>query len=94
MSSVPLYAHYLTTGRTWGPSPLEDQQMAGAIMWVGGDMAFLAVVILLMAVWMRDDERRTVGEDRRLAAEEGAIRERAARLAARRAAGAADRPEG
>ncbi len=27
---------------------------------------------------MRDDERRTVGEDRRLAAEEAAIRERSA----------------
>jgi putative copper resistance protein D len=94
MSPVPLYAHYLTTGRTWGPTPLEDQQIAGAIMWVGGDMAFLAVVILLVAAWMRDDERRTVGEDRRLAAEEGAIRERAARLAARRAAGAAEHPEG
>lgn len=94
MSSVPLYAHYLSTGRTWGPSPLEDQQMAGAIMWVGGDMAFLAMVILLVAAWMRDDERRTVGEDRRLAAEEGAIRERADRLAARRAASTADHPEG
>jgi putative copper resistance protein D len=94
MSAVPLYAHYLTTGRTWGPTPLEDQQMAGAIMWVGGDMAFLAVVILLVAAWMRDDERRTVGEDRRLAAEEAAIRERAAKLAARRAVGAAEHPEG
>ena len=97
MSSVPLYAHYLSTGRTWGPTPLEDQQMAGAIMWVGGDMVFLVVVILLVAAWMRDDERRAVGEDRRLAVEEAAIRERSARLAARRAAGAAevaDRPEG
>ncbi len=100
-SPVPLYAHYLTTGRTWGPTPLEDQQMAGAIMWVGGDMCFLAMVAVLMFLWMRDDERRTVGEDRRLAAEEAAIRERAVALASRRAAeldpaelGAAEQPEG
>ncbi len=86
MSSVPLYRHYVTTARTWGPTPLEDQQMAGAIMWVGGDMMFILVLGLLVVAWMRDDERRTVGEDRRLAAQEAAIRERAARLAERRSA--------
>ena len=86
MTSVPLYNHYVTTARSWGPTPLEDQQVAGGIMWLVGDMVFLTAVILLVLAWMRDDERRTVGEDRRLGAEEAAIRERAARLAARRAA--------
>jgi putative copper resistance protein D len=85
-ASAPLYAHYATTGRTWGPTPLEDQQLAGGIMWLGGDLFFLSVVLYLIWAWMRDDERRTLGEDRRLAAEEAAIRERAARLAERRAA--------
>ncbi|MDQ1323560.1 MAG: hypothetical protein QG587_895 [Chloroflexota bacterium] len=86
MSTIPLYQHYVTTGRTWGPTPLEDQQMAGGIMWLGGDLVFLTMVILLVWSWMRDEERRTVGEDRRLGVEEAAIRERAARLAARKAA--------
>ena len=45
--------------------------MAGGIMWLGGDLVFLTVVILLVLAWMRDDERRTVGEDRRLGAERG-----------------------
>jgi hypothetical protein len=62
-------------------------------MWLGGDMVFLTAVILLVLAWMRDDERRTVGEDRRLGAEEAAIRERAARLAARRAAEGAESAE-
>ncbi|HYO42991.1 MAG TPA: cytochrome c oxidase assembly protein [Candidatus Limnocylindrales bacterium] len=94
MSSVPLYQHYLTTGRTWGPTPLEDQQLAGAIMWLGGDLVFLTVVILLVWAWMRDDERRVVGEDRRLEPERAAIREREVRLAARRAAETAARQDG
>ncbi len=88
-SSVPLYQHYVTTVRAWGPTPLEDQQMAGGIMWVGGDLAFLTVVILLVLAWMRADERQSVGEDRRLEGERAAIREREVRLAARRAAEAA-----
>jgi putative membrane protein len=85
-SGVPLYRHYVTAVRAWGPTPLEDQQVAGGLMWIGGDLVFLTMVILLVLAWMRDEERRTVGEDRRLGAEEAAIRERAARLAARRAA--------
>jgi cytochrome c oxidase assembly factor CtaG len=93
MASSPLYAHYLTTGRTWGPTPLEDQQVAGGIMWLGGDFAFLTAVILLVLAWMRDEDRRTVGEDRRLEAERSAIREREVALAARRATDAAPRGE-
>jgi cytochrome c oxidase assembly factor CtaG len=94
MATSPLYRHYVTTVRSWGPTPLEDQQLAGGIMWIGGDLAFLTVVILLVLVWMRDEERRTVGEDRRLAAAEAAIRERSARLASRRAAEAGERGAG
>jgi cytochrome c oxidase assembly factor CtaG len=86
MASTPLYAHYATTIRSWGPTPLEDQQTAGGIMWLGGDFAFLTMVILLVFAWMRHEERRTVGEDRRLEAERSAIREREVALAARLAA--------
>jgi putative copper resistance protein D len=89
-AATPLYRHYATTVRAWGPTPLEDQQVAGGIMWLGGDVAFLAALIMLIAVWMRQEERRSVGEDRRLEPERAAIREREAMLAARRAAEAAE----
>ena len=36
LASAPLYAHYVTNVRTWGPTLLEDQQLAGGIMWFGG----------------------------------------------------------
>ncbi len=66
-----LYPHYLTTGRPWPPSPIEDQQLAGAMMWGIGDAAFLAAILLLVAAWMRDDEeatrRREAAEDARAA---------------------------
>ena len=94
MATVPLYSHYVTTVRSWGPTPLEDQQVAGGIMWLAGDFAFLTMLILLVLAWMRDEDRRTVGEDRRLDGERAAIREREARLAARRAAEAGDGPPG
>ncbi len=94
MATVPLYSHYVTTARSWGPTPLEDQQVAGGIMWLAGDLVFLAMLILLVFAWMRDDARRTEGEDRRLEPARAAIREREARLAARRAAEAGEGPPG
>ena len=85
-SDVPLYPHYVSVVRSWGPTPLADQQLAGGLMWVGGDVIFIATVILLVMAWARDDQRRTPAEDKRVAGERAAINERAARLAERRAA--------
>jgi putative copper resistance protein D len=69
-----IYPHYITTGRPWTPTPLEDQQLAGALMWGLGDLGFLAAIFLVIAAWMRAEEEST----RRREAVEDA---RAARLA-------------
>ena len=53
-----LYPHYATVDRAWGPTALVDQQAAGAIMWVGGDLAFLAALLLLVAGLLSDEERK------------------------------------
>jgi len=69
-----LYPHYATTGRTWPPSPLEDQQLAGAIMWGLGDAGFLVAILLVIAAWMRHEEaatqRREAVEDARAAGDD------------------------
>lgn len=62
----PLYAHYATLVRAWGPSPLADQQWAGGIMWAGGDAAFLVAMILALWVWLRHEERQGRLADERL----------------------------
>jgi len=61
-----LYEHYATVERSWGPAPLADQQLAGGIMWAGGDMAFLAALILGVWVWMRAEEAEGRRVDARL----------------------------
>ena len=49
----PWYPAY--AGRTvpWGLAPLEDQQLAGILMWVPGGMIYAAVALGLLAVWIR-----------------------------------------
>lgn len=76
-----LYSHYANLGRTWGPSPLFDQQIAGTIMWIMGDMMFLFAMALIGASWMKHEELETKRVDRQIArerAEEKAAREAAA----------------
>jgi putative copper resistance protein D len=62
-----LYAHYANGERSWGPSPLVDQQIGGLVMWAAGDLLLLAAVAAVIAAWMRADARRTVRADGRRA---------------------------
>jgi putative membrane protein len=71
-ASTVLYPHYVTNGRTWGPAPLEDQQLGGILMWVAGDIAFLVGMAIVIVIWMRREERKTARLDERLAAERAA----------------------
>jgi putative membrane protein len=80
-----LYPHYATLSRTWGPSPLADQQLAAGIMWVAGDLVFLSAIMLQLVGWSRAEGRAAPRADRRAAVELAEIRVREARLAARRA---------
>jgi putative copper resistance protein D len=81
----PLYPHYTTLARPWGPDPLVDQQIAGAIMWVGGDLLFLAAILALVAGWSHREERESATRERRDDAQLAALRAREAAFAARRA---------
>jgi len=82
-ASTPLYAHYANLVRAWGPTVLADQQGAGAIMWVAGDLTFLAAMLGVVVGWMSEEERTTARREARTDAERAAIREREARLAER-----------
>lgn len=54
----PWYAAYGATTAAWGLSPLEDQQLAGLIMWIPASLSYLAATLILLAAWMRESERR------------------------------------
>jgi cytochrome c oxidase assembly factor CtaG len=82
-ATQPLYPHYATLVRSWGPSPTIDQQIAAGIMWLFGDLGFLAAILGLVVAWMRHEERVTARADRRADVAMEAIRERETALAER-----------
>jgi putative membrane protein len=49
---------------SWGMTPLEDQQLAGLIMWVPGGSIYLAAALGLFATWLRVSSRPAPGPDR------------------------------
>lgn len=88
-----LYPAYAATGRTWGPTPLDDQQLAGAIMWGVGDAAFLVATLLVIGAWMRSEDAKEKRREAVVDAAAAAPRAVAAALAPRRAIdGTPDRP--
>jgi putative copper resistance protein D len=80
-ASSPLYPHYATLGAPYGISPLADQQLAGGIMWLAGDVVLIAAVLAVVAAWMRHEERDAPAAERRADVQRAAITERAERLA-------------
>ncbi len=55
-----IYTYYNSVPRFWGFTTLQDQMLAGVIMWIPGSMMFLLAIILLLAAELRTgDEERT-----------------------------------
>ncbi|WP_169747960.1 cytochrome c oxidase assembly protein [Pseudonocardia acaciae] len=62
MTGRPLAPAYASTHPGWGPTALGDQQAAGAIMWFGGDLLMMLLMILVAVQWGRaSGERQGLG---------------------------------
>ncbi|HEX8453326.1 MAG TPA: cytochrome c oxidase assembly protein [Longimicrobium sp.] len=55
---APWYPEYGAGGAAWGLTPLEDQQLAGLIMWIPAGASYLVAGLALVAAWMRESERK------------------------------------
>ena len=51
-------------GRTWGPTPLEDQYIGGGVAWSIGELPTLILAITVAIQWSRSDERAQKRADR------------------------------
>lgn len=52
------YPAYGPTAAHWGLRPLEDQQLAGLIMWIPASVVYLLTALVLFARWLSASERR------------------------------------
>jgi putative membrane protein len=57
LSRRPLYHAPQATTVPWHLTPLEDQQLAGAIMWVPGGIVYLLAAAILLVQWLESGPR-------------------------------------
>lgn len=53
------YHPYLLTPEHWGISKAEDQGIAGMIMWIPGNVIFLAAVTVIFFKWFDSEEKKS-----------------------------------
>lgn len=53
-----IYPAYGRSAPAWNISPLEDQQLAGLIMWIPFGIVFLILGLALFAAWIGESDRR------------------------------------
>jgi putative membrane protein len=60
----PWYGAHLGTTAAWGFTPLEDQQLAGVIMWVPVSLIYLLAMGVSFVRWLGEAERRVARWER------------------------------
>lgn len=55
-----LYVAHANTTQAWGLTPLEDQQLAGLIMWIPASIIHLTTLSMLFVAWMRAQDAPTI----------------------------------
>lgn len=53
-----IYGFYGNMALNFGLTPLDDQQLAGAIMWVPGGGIFFVALLLTFAAWLKNEDRQ------------------------------------
>lgn len=53
-----IYTFYGNIPLAFGLSPLDDQQLAGAIMWVPGGGVFFTALLITFAAWLNNEDRK------------------------------------
>ncbi len=58
LSPTPWYPRYGEASGAWGLTALEDQQLAGLIMWMPATIAYVVAALWLAAGWLREPRSR------------------------------------
>jgi cytochrome c oxidase assembly factor CtaG len=57
-SSRPWYPLYAPATAAWGLTPVEDQQLAGLIMWVPANLSYLIAALAILGTWLKEPAPR------------------------------------
>jgi len=58
LSPQVAYVSQTKSAAEWGLTPLEDQQLAGLVMWVPGGIVYAGAAMAMLALWISGSSRR------------------------------------
>lgn len=58
LGTVAWYPLYSARSVAWGLTGIEDQQLAGLVMWVPGGLVYMGAALALAAMWLGESETR------------------------------------
>jgi putative membrane protein len=61
LSGRALYAQHLLTTAAWGLTPLQDQELGGALMWAPAGLILVATILTPLALVLRPTAERALG---------------------------------
>jgi cytochrome c oxidase assembly factor CtaG len=64
-ADAPLYVGYAALPAPWGPEAFASQQNAAVMMWLVGNLGFVAAILIVAAAWKRDEDARQAREEAR-----------------------------
>jgi putative membrane protein len=67
LAQEPLYPYYTNVPTLWGMSVMEDQQLAGLLMWVPASLVYFGVLTVVFIRWLSRSDREPDPHARRSA---------------------------
>jgi putative membrane protein len=71
---TPFHGYFAENLPAWGPTAMHDQRLAILVLWLGGNLIFVAALISIAVGWSRYEARNSRRIDRRLERERAAQR--------------------
>lgn len=78
--NTAMHSGFAARAPGWAPDPITDQRIAIMILWLAGNLLFVAVLAAIIVGWIRYEARNQRRVDRRLALQRDAERRRRAAL--------------
>lgn len=78
--ATPFHDHFANNLPDWGPSAMVDQRLGILILWIFGNLIFIAALVAIVTGWLQYEARNSRRVDRRLAIEREADARRKAAL--------------
>jgi putative copper resistance protein D len=81
-ASRPFHPVFAANAPAWAPEAMTDQRYAIFILWFGGNIIFIGMLVYIIAKWLAYEQRNQLRVDHRLALARAAAERRQAALAA------------